>query len=51
MIGGWLWQTVNPQFPFVVTIVVCVLSVIPVWFKFKIPKPTETSEQIEESAS
>jgi len=51
MIGGWLWQTVNPQFPFVVTIVVCVLSVIPVWFKFKIPKPAETSEQIEESAS
>lgn len=43
MIGGWLWQTVNPQFPFVVTIVVCVLSVIPVWFKFKIPKPAETS--------
>jgi len=38
MIGGWLWQQVNPRFPFFVTIIVCLLSIIPVWLKFRLPK-------------
>jgi MFS family permease len=43
MIGGWLWQQVNPRFPFVITIVVCFLSIIPVWLKFKLPKVVSES--------
>ena len=46
MIGGWLWQTVNPRFPFLVTIIVCILSTIPVWLKFKLPKKVENVEQV-----
>jgi MFS family permease len=36
VIGGYLWENVSPQFPFMVTAVVSVLSIIPVWFKFKV---------------
>jgi MFS family permease len=35
LIGGFLWEKVNPQFPFMITAVVSLLAVIPVWFKFK----------------
>jgi MFS family permease len=45
MIGGWLWQNVNPRFPFLITIVVCVLCTIPVWIKFKLPKTQETQAE------
>ena len=34
VIGGYLWENVSPQFPFMVTAVVSLLSIIPVWFKF-----------------
>lgn len=37
-IGAQLWERVSPRFPFVITAVVSVLSVIPVWFKFKLPR-------------
>jgi MFS family permease len=36
VIGGYLWEHVSPQFPFMVTAVVSLLSIIPVWFKFKV---------------
>ena len=36
VIGGYLWENVSPQFPFMVTAVVSLLSIIPVWFKFKV---------------
>jgi MFS family permease len=39
MIGGWLWENVSPQFPFAITAAVSLLSIIPVWLKFKISKP------------
>jgi MFS family permease len=35
LIGGFLWEKVNPQFPFMITAVVSLLAVIPVWLKFK----------------
>ncbi len=42
LIGGWLWESVSPQFPFAVTALVSLLSVIPVWLKFKLePQPQE----------
>ena len=36
VIGGYLWEHVSPQFPFMVTAVASLLSIIPVWFKFKV---------------
>jgi len=36
VIGGYLWEHVSPQFPFMVTAVAALLSIIPVWFKFKV---------------
>jgi MFS family permease len=37
-IGAQLWQSVSPRFPFIITTVVVFLSIIPVWFKFKLAK-------------
>jgi len=37
-IGAQLWQSVSPRFPFLITVVVIFLSIIPVWLKFKLPK-------------
>ncbi len=37
-IGGWLWEHVSPQFPFLITVTVVFLCIIPVWLKFKLPK-------------
>lgn len=36
LIGGWLWEHVSPQLPFYLTAVASLLSVIPVWLKFKV---------------
>jgi len=42
LIGGWLWENVSPQFPFAITAFVSLLSIIPVWLKFKLePQPQE----------
>lgn len=37
-IGGELWEKVSPRFPFMITVVVSFLSVIPAWLKFRLPK-------------
>jgi len=47
-IGAQMWERVSPTFPFTVTAVVLLLSVIPIWLKFKLPK-VET-QGMEESA-
>jgi MFS family permease len=36
-IGAKLWENFNPQVPFMITAVAALLSVIPTWFKFKVP--------------
>ena len=36
-IGAQLWERVSPRFPFALTAWIGLLSVIPVWFKFKLP--------------
>jgi MFS family permease len=36
MLGGFLWENVSPQIPFLLTAVACLLSTIPVWLKFKV---------------
>ena len=43
-IGGQLWERFGPSAPFSITAVVILLSVIPIWLKFKLPKTEETSD-------
>jgi MFS family permease len=44
-IGAMLWENYNPRLPFMVTAFVLLLSIIPVWFKFKLPKPQEAGAE------
>jgi len=44
-IGGRLWDLISPQFPMWVTAFVVLISIIPVWLKFRLPEETiETPE-------
>lgn len=36
VIGGYLWEKVSPQFPFMLTAFASLLAIIPVWLKFKV---------------
>jgi len=36
-LGAELWQQVGPRFPFLITAAVSILSIIPIWLKFKLP--------------
>ncbi len=36
VIGGYLWENVSPQFPFLLTACASLLAIIPAWFKFKV---------------
>jgi len=40
-IGSQLWDKFGPTTPFTITAIVLMLSVIPIWLKFKLPKPDE----------
>jgi MFS family permease len=42
VIGSFLWERFSPQFPFFVTAIVSLISIIPVWFKFKVTEREET---------
>ena len=47
-IGAQLWDRVSPQFPFTITAIALLLTVVPIWFKFKLPKsatPLNTAEE------
>jgi MFS family permease len=37
-IGAQLWARFNPQFPFTITAIALLLSIIPIWLKFRLPK-------------
>ena len=52
-IGARLWENFNPQLPFIITAIASLLSVIPTWFKFKVPEKLEITSDLEtiESAS
>jgi MFS family permease len=43
-IGAQLWERVSPRFPFTLTALVALLSVIPAWFKFKLPGNDKAAE-------
>ena len=36
-LGAQLWEKYDPRLPFFITMVVCILTVIPTWLKFKLP--------------
>jgi MFS family permease len=36
-IGAQLWERISPRFPFMLTAWAVLLSVVPIWFKFKLP--------------
>ncbi len=38
-LGARLWEVVNPQFPFVITGLVALMTVLPVWLKFRTREP------------
>lgn len=46
-IGGQLWSRVSPRFPFMITGIVVLLSIIPVMIKFRLPKKDLTTENTE----
>jgi MFS family permease len=50
-IGAQLWDRVNPQFPFLVTAIILLLAVIPIWLKFKIPKAVEKADMISDKST
>ena len=41
-LGTLMWEKINPQAPFFVAAVVSLLTIFPIWFKFKVPKREET---------
>jgi len=47
-IGAYLWDTFTPKLPFQITAGVAILSVIPIWYKFKVPKK-EDDDAVPES--
>jgi len=50
-IGAQLWERVSPRFPFTLTAWVGLLSVIPVWLKFKLPANGNTAGQAEDAGA
>ncbi|MBI4761711.1 MAG: MFS transporter [Chloroflexota bacterium] len=44
-IGAQLWERFSPQFPFTITAIAILLSIVPIWLKFKLPKVEEKSEE------
>ncbi len=36
-IGARLWERFNPRVPFIITAILALISVIPTWFRFKVP--------------
>jgi MFS family permease len=54
-IGAQLWERFNPRVPFIITAVLSLISVIPAWFKFKLPneesQPTSALGDAKQSTS
>ena len=48
-IGAYLWDRFTPKLPFQITAIAAVITIIPIWFKFKVP-PKKTEEELVEPA-
>ena len=42
-LGAWIWENFNPRVPFIITAVAVLISVIPIWLKFKIKPAREVA--------
>jgi MFS family permease len=42
-IGAKLWEVFNPRLPFIITSIFSLLTIPPIWLKFKLPKKEESS--------
>ena len=40
-LGSKLWETFSPKTPFIITAIAAVVVLIPIWFKFRVPKNPE----------
>jgi MFS family permease len=49
-IGARLWESFNPRLPFMITAAVSLVSILPVWFKFKLPAQGEGKQSTEPAA-
>jgi len=48
-IGAQLWERFSPRLPFFITAIVALVTVIPTWFKFKVPDQVEVPPEFEPS--
>lgn len=44
-LGAQLWERINPRVPFIITAILALISVIPTWFKFKLPKDQDLVDE------
>lgn len=51
LIGGYLWENVGPQMPFLLTALASLLCILPVWLKFKVSGDLETALPSEEGGA
>jgi MFS family permease len=49
-LGGILWDRFTPRTPFIITAVVVLISILPVWFKFKLPEKDNNTDHTSEPA-
>lgn len=46
-LGAQLWERFSPRLPFLITAVAALITVVPTWFKFKLPdKPVEEEAEV-----
>jgi DHA1 family multidrug resistance protein-like MFS transporter len=44
-IGAFLWQKIHPLFPFGITAIASIITIIPVWIKFRLPTNGSTNNK------
>ena len=45
-LGSLMWENISPISPFVMAAVVSLLTIIPIWFKFKLPKEETPQDEV-----
>ena len=49
-LGTLMWENIDPNAPFFVAAAVSLLTIIPIWFKFKLPKEEKPVMAVAEAA-
>jgi MFS family permease len=42
ILGGWMWDNISPQSPFILNLVLAIIIGFIIWFKIKEPTPAAT---------